>query len=220
MSASLTAEGWKEDQRLPKGWRIKVPVEHSSTDVPEKLLKFLNEEADELNAEEALKYLTLQNHSEEDILVFKTILADAKTKIKHAKEKVANSKIEMKPNVEKFSEEKFTTECVGEKEMKMSPENELEEVVATETLNEDTENEQEKETELETEEEVKMSPENELDEMVATETLNEDTENEQENEIELETEEELKETAKNIPACSVSKSLPEGWTIGSEKGAI
>ena len=183
MSASLTTEGWKEDRRLPKGWRIKVPVEHSSTEVQEKLLKFLNEEADEMNAEEALEYLTFQNHSEEDILVFKTILADAKTKIQQAKANSANSKIEVKPNVEKFSDEKFTTECVGEKEMEMSLENELEEVVATETLNEDTENEQEKETELETEEE-------------------------------------LKKTAENIPAYSVSKNLPEGWTIGSEKGAI
>ena len=64
MKASLTAEGWKEDRRLPKGWMIKGPVPSSSTKVPEKPLNFLNEEAEELNAEEALEYLTSQNQSE------------------------------------------------------------------------------------------------------------------------------------------------------------
>ena len=96
MKAALAAEGWNEDRRLPKGWRIKIPVPSSSsnTEVAEKSIKFLNDEADELNAAEALEYLAWQNQSEEDILVFKTILASAKNEIQHEKKRVAISNVE------------------------------------------------------------------------------------------------------------------------------
>ena len=106
MKAALAAEGWKEDRRLPKGWRIKVPL--PSCGVGEKDIKFLNDEADELNAAEALEYLTWQNQSEEDILVFKTILAAAENKIQRKKKKAANSK--EKRNVEKFHEKEIIAE--------------------------------------------------------------------------------------------------------------
>ena len=104
MKASLAPEGWKENRRLPKGWRIKDPAPSSSSEDPKNPLKFLNEEADELNAEEALEYLAWQNHSEEDLLEFKTILAAAENKIQPKKKKAASSKVELKPNVEKEEE--------------------------------------------------------------------------------------------------------------------
>ena len=82
MKASLAPEGWKENRRLPKGWRIKDPAPSSSTEDPKNPLKFLNEEADELNAEEALEYLAWQNHSEEDLQGQKNFASDILPKFK------------------------------------------------------------------------------------------------------------------------------------------
>ena len=156
MKAALAAEGWKEDRRLPKGWRIKVPL--PSCGVGGKAITFLNDEADELNAAEALEYLTWQNQSEEDILVFKTILAAAENKIQRKKKKAANSK--EKPNVEKFHEKEIiaeiSKECVGEKETKvMDLENDEKYpgVVAMEILNEGPKASGENELKKESEEE-------------------------------------------------------------------
>ena len=209
MKAFLTAEGWKEDRRLPKGWMIKVP-EPSSTKHPEEPLKFLNEEAEELNASEALEYMTLQNPSEEDILAFKTILAAAENKIQQAKKKSGpNPKEEVEPNVkEKVNKEEIVVETsrecgelVDEKETKIGLGNELENypgLVAMEKLNEDTktsaESKLEKDNDLETEEMLK-------------EGTDVGAEKEKKDSVVVGTE-------------SISINLPEGWTIGNDKGAV
>ena len=214
MKACLTAEGWKEDRRLPKGWMIKAPV-LSSTEP----LKFLNEEAEELDALEALEHLTLQNTSEEDIMAFKTILTAAENKIQSANK---NAKMNSGPNAKKKmksnNEEKFkkveiiakklkeSIDIVDEKETKIVTEIELDKypgLVAMEKLNKGrkaiAENELEKDTRMKTEEKLK-----------------EDTEES--------TEKETKDSVvvvgtEDLP-CSISKNLPEGWTIGNGKGAV
>ena len=198
MKACLTSEGWKEDRRLPKGWMINIPV--PSTTLPlEEPLKFLNEEAEELNASEALEYMTLQNPSEEDILAFKTILAAKKSgKVNSG----PNSKEEVKPDVDNKEEIiENRIDLVGEIETNICLENELENypgLVATEKLNEGTktsaENKLEKDNDLETEEMLK-------------EGTDVGAEKEKKNSVEVGTE-------------SIFKNFPEGWTIGNDKGAV
>ena len=108
MKVSLKAEGWKEDQRLPKGWMVKIgkstaprakvsdtPNQNNNEKIEESRLQFLNEEAEVMSAADSLEQLISQNHSEEDLQVFRALLADAtarlqndcKKKKEHAKAK-------------------------------------------------------------------------------------------------------------------------------------
>ena len=108
MKVSLKAEGWKEDQRLPKGWMVKIRKSNAprakvsdtanannNEKIEESRLQFLNEEAEVMSAADSLEHLISQNHSEEDLQVFRALLADAtarhqndwKKKKEHAKAK-------------------------------------------------------------------------------------------------------------------------------------
>ena len=100
MNVSLKAEGWKEDQRLPKGWMMKrrksnaprVKVSDTSNannneKIEESRLQFLNEEAEVMSAADSLEQLISQNHSEEDLQVFRALLADVTTRMQNAGKK-------------------------------------------------------------------------------------------------------------------------------------
>ena len=97
MKVSLKAEGWKEDQRLPKGWMVKIRKSsaprakvsdtsnaNNNEKIEESRLQFLNEEAEVMSAADSLEHLISQNHSEEDLQVFKALLADATTRMQNA----------------------------------------------------------------------------------------------------------------------------------------
>ena len=97
MKVSLKAEGWKEDQRLPKGWMMKrrksnaprakvsdTSNANNNEKIEESRLQFLNEEAEVMSAAESLEQLISQNHSEEDLQVFRALLADVTTRMQNA----------------------------------------------------------------------------------------------------------------------------------------
>ena len=131
MKVSLKAEGWKEDQRLPKGWMVKIrkstaprtkvsdtPNENNNEKIEECRLQFLNEEAEVMSAADSLEHLISQNPSEEDLQVFRALLADVTRIQKEGK----NKKEVAKAKKSKHQEEK----CVlkdDDRDIKLGSEN-------------------------------------------------------------------------------------------------